>query len=797
MPIYSAGADGGNRLGRPGPGKIPTIVPVDSKNLACLAVGWRHNIVIFQDGSAVCWGDNSDFQLGMSHIGEFSRPVKLDAFPNERLVWAHCGDKCTTFLTQTGKVYTCGLSTGRRILELQIPKPCIYVSSGCAVSVAIDVDGAIYRANAGNVSAQKWELPDPACDVAVGANFILALTTQGQVFGLDKFAMEGIGSPTTFLPVPSLTNIQVARVFAYNEHAAVITRDGRVMMCGNGENGRLGLGDTEKRDRFEFLTDLDGANITEIDMGDASTIFIGYDGSVYGCGASEDGRLMCAESSDLIVPTKSLHVPGKAVFVRCGCFHSVVVTDTLRPTHPGLSYFNMTGNLVAIARSILVNSELINTSASSLTVSNLMPGDIVSTPQYGKGRAIGVMSSDIVCEFNGKLREVDRESITFITREGFSGSEGITGNNENVQFDGGHLCSLFGFTGGSIVNGPEGKQYTVLGYAHGTLWFGDDNGRALCLKEDCFRNLHSTFRYNETDSLKYFETSEGNIPIQLIDKTKQCPYIISRKHIYSIIGTFGNFLFCRRTDLYTETKLIKKQICHELQHNKDFWEYDRAFFNNQNDNSPKNESNCGTIIGCIDDNRVIFQSYENMISMKQPVIVETKYLSLISRFAGPGYRIINDEKYDVSIENRSGNIYPTDLFQTRNNGLVSIIGCKNGKFYAEVLKNGKIIEFDKNRSVLLRRHFRAGEYLTSLKTKNDILPHVSVCLLSIIGLGIIQCDEVEISGRNYIVCGTANHYIWLADIETECFVGVAKQSPELKTSLKLIDRPSKHTSIFI
>ncbi|EAX89021.1 hypothetical protein TVAG_357590 [Trichomonas vaginalis G3] len=781
MPIYSAGADGGNRLGRPGPGKTPAIVPIESKGVKCIAVGWRHNIVIFDDGKAVCWGDNSDFQLGLSHIGEFSRPFPLDCFPDEQIAWAHCGDKSTTFLTTTGKVYTCGLSTGRRILEIQIPKPAIYVTSGCAVSVAIDVDGAIYRANAGNVSAQRWVLPDPVCDAAVGSNFVLALTTQGQVYGIDKFAMEGTGSTTTFLPVPSLQNIQVARVFAYNEHAAVITRDGRVMMCGNGESGRLGFGDTESRNRFEFLTDLDGANIIEIDMGDASTIFIGHDGSVYGCGASADGRLMCGESTDLIVPTRSMHVPGKAVFVRCGCFHSVVLTDSIRPVHPALKFFKMTGNLVAIARSILVGGKTVNTAASSLTIYDLLPGDTVKHQKYGEGKTIGVLCANIIVSFNGTMREVEPDSIQFVTRKGYSLYEGTNDTGETSAFDGGSICSLFGFKGGSVVTGPDQKPFTVLGYAHGTVWFADDTGRAFCLKEDGLKNLHSLFR-DETS--KYYDTPEGNLPIKEIEPF----YARYNTSIYKVLGLFGSSYLAKLVN--GKIKLIPQKKSIKLQSNTQFKELDRVFVESLKEN--------GTVLGCLSE-KIIFLSDKGLVSNGKPVIIANKECTLIARFCGEGKRTVNGVEYDVSIEaERSYPYLPSDIILSKeDDSIYTVIGRKDEKLWIQKSDNGEVHPFLNEKVILLRRHFRTGHYAYPFVTKEDVLPLAKVAIAAMAGLGVLPGNEIIIEDRNYIVCGIANHCLWLCDVETQTFAGIAKQSFNLKESIKIVKDLSDNINLLM
>lgn len=783
MPVYSAGAESCNRLGRPGSDKyIPGLVPVETKNFACLAVGWHHNILIYQDGSAVCWGKNNCFQLGMQDISEITTPITLDCFPGEKLTWAHCGDKSTTFLTSSGKVYTCGSSTNKKILELQIHKPAIYVSSGCSMSVAIDIDGAVYKANSGNTSTQRWELPDPVCDVACGDKFVLALTTKGQVFGLDNFAMENGGSSKKFIRVPSLSNIVVSRVFAYNNHAAVITRDGRVMMCGEGDKGQLGFGDTEDCPRFEFLTDLDGANITEIDMGDSMTVFVGLDGSVYSCGQSHYGSLLCGESTNLFVPTKSSHIPGKAVFVRCGCFHTVVVTDSSRPVHPGLKHFDMGATILSIPRSVLIGGELVNTAASSIVHHNLMPGDIVTSKKHGEGFTIGVLSKDIVCCFNGKIVEVPVNELGFKSRTGYIGTQCTTECNTTINFDGGDLCSLFGFNLNDEILGIDGSRYNVLGFAHGTIWFQDlSNMKAYCMKSDDYNSLHSFLKVVNNSNVEYKTTKFGDIPIR---KTESF-YVICKRSVYRVIGYFSNYYYAINMSGIPE--LLVKSDCSNIQYNGHYFEYDRVIY----------DGNYATVLGCLDDS-VFILTDDDLVMGNSPIRVSNSDLELVSRFAGPATRKFNDALYDISIETNNKQALPNDLIHTKY-GFSTVIGSQNSRVYCINNQTNEVRELDvfNEKFMLIKRHFNAGNHFCSFKTREDVITNVNVSISALAGVGFMQGDEVLINDKLYIVVGAIDTYLWFLDLESLKFIGAASQSISDGANIKLVSRPTTHTDVFL
>jgi len=780
MPIYSAGADGGNRLGRSGPSHIPGLVTIETQNFVCLAVGWRHNIVIYQDGSAMCWGDNTEFQLGYPMLVEIPRPRKLELFKDDSLRWAHCGDKITTFLTRSGKAFVCGLPTNKRVLELQIPLPCIFVSSGVNFSVAIDIEGSIYRANSGNTSTQKWNLPSPVCDAACGKDFILALTTKGQVYCLGHFGMEGKGSNVVFMPVPSLVNIHIARVFAYNDHASVITRDGRVMMCGNGSHGMLGFGDNQGRSRFEFLTDLDRANIIEIDMGDNHTMFLSIDGDIYGCGESKDGRLMCAENNDLSVPTKSMQISGKAVFVRCGCQHTIVVTDTSRTVHPGLAHFNLIGNLVSIPRIMLFDSEPINIAASSLTSHNLIPGDTIISEGYGPGFTVGVLSANVVCYFKGCLREVPYDSVKFVSRKGFRGISGVTANKENVVFDGGAICSLFGFNGGDVVFDTKGREFYVLGFAFGTVWFSL-NGIAYCMKDDSLYNLHRVFRYGVGSlGITYKDTPLGTYPIV----TKEPFYARCGMNICHITGEFGNFNY--GITVCGSPSLFPKQKCRKLQKNNMFYELDRIRF-------PSGEF--GFVLSCQNDKIGVVTDDDIINGANQMKLIQYNDICLISSFSNQRKRILNETEYEISLFCfQDKHVFPGDMFLCQQR-YCWIIGINNGIVYA-IDQNENIFPFKLEDSILILRYFDIGEFRITCKSEIDEIPNVSVSLSSFFGTGFLPADEIKFQGITYVVRGAIDSYFLLQNINTREFSCVAMNTPLLKASLELVSRPTNNTQIF-
>ena len=100
MTVVSAGAASDSRLGRSGEPDIPAPVDIaDTNGIICLGVGWFHNIIVYENGSAVGWGKNDDKQLGISRV-EAAVPEPIEIFKDMKLTWVHCGDKITVALTR-------------------------------------------------------------------------------------------------------------------------------------------------------------------------------------------------------------------------------------------------------------------------------------------------------------------------------------------------------------------------------------------------------------------------------------------------------------------------------------------------------------------------------------------------------------------------------------------------------------------------------------------------------------------------------------------------------------------------
>ncbi|XP_033229354.1 X-linked retinitis pigmentosa GTPase regulator-like isoform X2 [Belonocnema kinseyi] len=82
-----------------------------SKSATKIACGGHHTLILTEDGCIYCMGSNSNGQLGLgTNVTEVQTPnlLPLDVLKNEVISKISCGESHSAFLTNSGKIYTCG-----------------------------------------------------------------------------------------------------------------------------------------------------------------------------------------------------------------------------------------------------------------------------------------------------------------------------------------------------------------------------------------------------------------------------------------------------------------------------------------------------------------------------------------------------------------------------------------------------------------------------------------------------------------------------------------------------------------
>lgn len=198
---------------RPAPGPPPGAVA-----LSALAAGWLHTCGLTGDGGVVCWGDHDRGQLGRDAAGPAAAAVE--------------GLEGTAVALAAGGLHTCVVLRGGAV-------HCWGNGSHGQLGSGLDGDSPRPLAVRG--------LGAPAVAVAVGAYHSCALLEGGTVscWGDNRFGQLGDGSRTGRpepAPVVGLA-APVRELAAGTSFTCALLADGRVQCWGSDELGELGSGD--------------------------------------------------------------------------------------------------------------------------------------------------------------------------------------------------------------------------------------------------------------------------------------------------------------------------------------------------------------------------------------------------------------------------------------------------------------------------------------------------------------------------------------------------------------------------
>jgi len=238
--VYGCGINTSGQLGlghTTSPILTPTLLdtsPFNTLTISAIACGANHTIFLTNDGKVYGCGSNTSGQLGLGNTTTqpISTPTLLDTTPFNTLTISAiaCGQNHTIFLTNDGKVYSCGSNTSGQLGLGHTTSP---------ISTPTLIDTSPF--NTLTISA-----------IACGQNHTMFLTNDGKVYGCGNNANGRIGLGNTTLPISTPTlldtnpfnTLNISIIDCGIAHTMFRTNTGNVYGCGSNPNGRIGLGNT-------------------------------------------------------------------------------------------------------------------------------------------------------------------------------------------------------------------------------------------------------------------------------------------------------------------------------------------------------------------------------------------------------------------------------------------------------------------------------------------------------------------------------------------------------------------------
>ncbi|KAE9598836.1 putative chromatin regulator PHD family [Lupinus albus] len=238
--------------------------PLDGISISSIACGEWHTAIVSSCGRLFTYGEGTFGVLGHGNLRSFSQPKEVESLSGLRVKSVACGSWHTVAIveviadrfrcnTANGKLFTWGDGDDGRLGHADNGRKLIPT---CA-SQLVDYDFV---------------------QVSCGRTLTVALTTMGKVFAMGSTKYGQLGNPHArgkAIMVEGLLKQEFVKVISCGSyHVSVLTSAGSVYTWGKGQNGQLGLGDTEDRNTPSFVQTLRDRHVDTIICGPSFTVAI-------------------------------------------------------------------------------------------------------------------------------------------------------------------------------------------------------------------------------------------------------------------------------------------------------------------------------------------------------------------------------------------------------------------------------------------------------------------------------------------------------------------------------------------
>ncbi len=169
-------------------------------------------------------------------------------------------------------------------------------------------------------------------DVQLGNRHSVFLCSDGSVYscGYNSNGQLGLGNTDIYYSPTQITDISNISAIACGEyHTLFLHNNGSVYSCGYNNYGQLGVGEDDYDDRLSpqliLQSYFGGANVSAIACGNSYSMFLCTNGELYGTGDNESGQLGTDDSNSYNVPTQVYpnNFLSEVAVIACGNIHTL------------------------------------------------------------------------------------------------------------------------------------------------------------------------------------------------------------------------------------------------------------------------------------------------------------------------------------------------------------------------------------------------------------------------------------------------------------------------------------------
>lgn len=323
-----------------------------------VSCGLKHTAALRSNGAVLTWGSNEFGQLGHrlpfhsngpqpASSFEFCRPKIMVLGPGRRATSIACGDCFTLVLTSRMGVLACGVEVvsgrSKKEGELHLPAPIPALEDLPLVSIAAGRRHAV--AITAHGSAFAWGENSHGC---LGRAFPKATTVPVPIRISTSQSGDRLPEPLSNWAVwdKSLGHVTIADDIAVvdaacgDEHTVLVTRSGRLLVCGNNSNGQLGVDSKPAVTSAEPLDHPDassGRSFICVEAGEAHTVALDDVGDVWQFG---DGT--ATSKPELVLKGKNIG------WISAGGKHSIAVAAAVGKNLPNAAFSDESGDEIAV-----------------------------------------------------------------------------------------------------------------------------------------------------------------------------------------------------------------------------------------------------------------------------------------------------------------------------------------------------------------------------------------------------------------------------------------------------------------